>query len=194
MPALDQTASSTINIRFATLAAVIFSAAAMRILPHPPNFAPIAAMGLFAGAHFARRWAAFAVPLLAMLLSDIVLGLMVYGTAGLWSRPFVYGSFIAIVGLGLLVRRFNRSPLSIGCATLSGSILFFIVTNFGVWLRGTMYPLTFEGLILCYTAAIPFFRHTLLGDACYVIVLFGGFALAQRYVTALREPTAATAP
>lgn len=188
MPSLDQTSNQSIRVRWGALVAIILAAAAMRIAPHPPNVTPIAAMGLFAGAHLANRWAAFAVPLGALLVSDIVLGILVYGTAGLWSRPFVYGSFIGIVGLGLLVRRFNRSPLSIGCAALSGSILFFIVTNFGVWLRGTMYPLTLEGLALCYTAAIPFFRHTLLGDAFYAVVLFGGFALAQRYFGALREP------
>ena len=70
---------------------------------------------------------------------------------------------------------------------MSGSLVFFVVTNLGVWLVGDLYPRTLDGLVTCYIAAIPFFRNTLAGDACYTVALFGGFALAQRYVPSLDE-------
>lgn len=182
-----------IHARFATLIGIVAAAAAMRLIPHPPNFTPIAAMALFAGAYFTSKRAAFAVPLAAMLLSDIALTLAIYGSFAFTSMPFVYGSFALIVGLGLLVRR-HRSPLVIGGAALTGSVLFFLITNFGVWLIGGFYPKTPEGLAACYTAALPFFRNALAGDLLYTAVLFGGFALTQRSFPILREkPTMPTA-
>lgn len=180
-----------LNTRFFTLVGIVLAAAAMRLIPHPLNFTPMAAMALFGGAHFANKKAAFAVPLAAMYLSDLFLGFFVYDSG--WfhgSMPFVYASFAMTVCLGLWVRR-RRSPLRIGGAALLGSVLFFVVTNFGVWLSGSLYPMTVDGLVACYVAAIPFFRHTLAGDAVYTVALFGGFALAQRYLSALREGPAA---
>lgn len=171
-----------INPRFITLAAFVVAAAATRLLPHAPNFTPIAAMALFGGAYFAYRPTAFALPLAAMLLSDLVIGLH----AGM---PFVYGAFAMIVGLGLLIRN-RRTPLAIAGAALTGSIGFFLLTNFGTWLTGGLYPLTGGGLLAAYTAAIPYFAHTLTGDAFYTAVLFGGFALAQRVFPLLREEPA----
>ena len=100
--------------------------------------------------------------------------------------PFVYGSFAASVCLGLIIRH-RRTPLLIGGAALAGSVLFFVVSNLGVWLHGSLYPMTLEGLVTCYLAAIPFFRYTIAGDAVYTMTLFGGFALAERYFTVLRE-------
>lgn len=173
------------NARFFALTGVVLAAAGARLLPHPPNVTPVAALALFSGAYFANKKAAFAVPLAAMLLSDLVLGLVRYGAAILPAMPFVYGSFALTVCLGLLLRR-RRSPLAIGAAALAGSVLFFVLSNFGVWLRWDFYPKTLEGLARCYVAAIPFFRNTLAGDLVYVVFLFGGFALAQRYFAALR--------
>ena len=71
--------------------------------------------------------------------------------------------------------------------TLAGSVLFFVWTNFGVWAFWNLYPHTLEGLVACYTAAIPFFRNTLLGDVVYSTALFGGFALAERFLPVLRD-------
>lgn len=185
---MSETQTSKWNVRLFALTGLVLAAAAMRLLAHPPNVTPIAAMALFGGAHFASKRAAFLVPLAAMLISDLVLAVTVYGTAGLGSRPFVYGSFAVVVLIGMWVRRNGQRPLPIATGALGGSLLFFIVTNFGVWLRGTLYPLTLEGLMTCYTAAIPFFRHTLIGDGVYTLALFGGFAVAQRYAAVLREP------
>jgi Family of unknown function (DUF6580) len=173
--------------RFLMLLAITLAAAASRLLPHPPNFAPISAMALFGGCYFTSRRAAFAIPLTVMFLSDLALG---YGFHPV--LPFVYGSFTLIVCLGLWVRQ-RRTPLTIGAAAFTASVLFFVVTNFGVWLLNDLYPMTLEGLVRCYVMAIPFFRNTLAGDAFYTLALFGGFALAQTLFPALREPVA-TAP
>jgi hypothetical protein len=168
--------------RFLTLLGIVLAAAALRLLPHWPNFTPIAAMALFGGAHFASRRAAFAVPLAAMLLSDLALGLHA-------SMPFVYAAFAATVGLGLLLRT-RRTALHVGAAALASSVLFFVVTNFGAWAVGSLYPHTAEGLLAAYAAGLPFFAHTLAGDLFYAALLFGGFALAQRSLPALREGAA----
>jgi hypothetical protein len=84
--------------------------------------------------------------------------------------------------------RQHRRLLPIAVATLVGAAMFYLVTNFGVWVTGVLYPQTAPGLLRCYTAAIPFFRNMLLGDACYVVLLFGGFALAEKRFVVLREP------
>ena len=175
------------NTRFLALIAITLSAAAMRLLPHPPNMTPIAAMALFGGTYFTTRRIAFLVPLTAMYLSDLALGFFVYDFG--WFHgfmPFIYASFVVTVCLGLLIRH-RLSPLIVGGAALISSVLFFVITNFGVWLVGSFYPKTVAGLLSCYVAAIPFFRNTLAGNAFYTLVLFGGFALVQRYLPVLRE-------
>ena len=176
-----------LNKRFFVLLGIMLSAVAMRLVPHPPNITPIAAIALFGGAHFASKRTAFLVPLAAMYLSDLALGFFVYDFG--WFHgfmPFVYASFVVTVCLGILVRH-RLTPLMVGGAALMGSVLFFIVTNFGVWLVGSLYPKTLAGLLSCYVAAIPFFRNMLVGNAVCTLVLFGGFALAQRYLSVLRE-------
>jgi hypothetical protein len=159
--------------------ALIAVVALFRFLPHPPNFVPVMAIALFAGAYITDKRLAFIIPLGAMFISDAIIGF--HNT-----MLFVYASIVAMVGIGMLLQNRKRvAPIAI--ATISGAILFFIVTNFGVWAVGTMYPKTFEGLISCYVAAIPFFRNALAGDLVYVTVLFGSFALVQRWVPAVRS-------
>lgn len=173
--------------RLAVLIGMVLSAAVFRILPHPPNLTPIGAMALFGGAYFTDRRLAFLAPLAAMFLSDLVLGFG-FGNQTL----IVYASFALIVCTGLWLQR-RRTLLPIASATLASSTLFFVTTNFGVWAFGSLYPKTTEGLLACYVAAIPFFHNTLLGDGLYVVLLFGGFALAERYLPFVREPTLAKA-
>jgi hypothetical protein len=178
------------NTRFFALVGVILFAAVMRLVPHPPNFAPITAMALFGGAYFPGKATAFAIPLAAMALSDLVLGYAVYDSGWFHATlPFTYASFLITVWLGLWIKQ-RRTPLRIGAAALTSSVLFFAITNFGVWLVGGLYPRTFEGLTACYIAAIPFFQNTLLGDLTYTAVLFGGFAFMQRYFPMLRRESA----
>ncbi len=168
-----------LHLRLLALVGVILVAAASRLIPHPPNVTPIAAMALFGGAQFADRRLAFLVPLSAMFLSDLVIGLHRL-------LPVVYACFALIVGLGFWVRP-RKSFGRIAGATLAGSVLFFAVTNFGVWAMGSLYPKTLDGLVAAYIAAIPFFRNTLLGDALFAAVLFGGFTLLEVTVAAVRE-------
>lgn len=177
------------QLRFLVLTGMILAAAASRLIPHPPNFAPIGAMALFGGACFPHRRAAFIVPLAAMFLSDLAIGVL-SGNLSLGLHrliPVVYGSFALIVCLGFWLRT-RRTLMPIAGATLAGSALFFVLTNFGVWAFGSMYPWTWDGLVACYVAAIPFFHNTLMGDAVYMAVLFGGLALAERGFPALRAP------
>lgn len=165
--------------RHLVLTAIVLVAAAARLLPHPPNFAPIAAMALFGGAHFADRRLALGVPLAALLLSDALIGFH----SGMVA---VYGCFalITLLGLGLRTRP-GAGPVA--GAALTGSLLFFAVTNLAVWLDGRLYPRTAAGLVECYVAALPYFRNTLAGDAAFTVLLFGGFALVQRRWPALAE-------
>ncbi len=169
--------SRFLSLRFGALCAFVLAAALMRWLPHPPNVAPIGAMALFGGALFARKSVAIAMVFAAMLLGDLLLGFR--------PVPIVYLAFAGVVGVGFLLRT-NRGPWRIAGASVAGSVLFFVVTNFAVWAGGALFPKTFAGLVACFVAAIPFFHNTLLGDAFFAAVLFGGFALAEQRFPALR--------
>ena len=169
-----------IKTRAMVLGSMILAAAASRLIPHPPNMTSVAAIALFGGATIADKRAAFLVPLAALLLSDVVLGFYRH-------MEVVYLAFALIVGIGIWLQK-HRSLLPTVGATLASSLLFFLITNFGVWAFESMYPKTLGGLIACYAAAIPFFRNTLQGDALYSLVLFGGFAFLERQFTAMRDP------
>ncbi len=146
--------------------ALIITGFAMRLLPHPANFAPIGALALFAGLYLPRKWALI-IPLGAMLLSDIIIGF--YS----WQIMFaVYACFAIVVGIGLLVRKNKKFSTILG-GTILGSIIFFLVTNAAVWLFGTMYMHDFSGLMHSYYMAIPFFRNSLMGDLFYTGVFVG---------------------
>jgi hypothetical protein len=139
-----------------------------RLIPHPWNATPVMAIALFGGTWLAKRWAVL-LPLGIVALSDVILG---------WHNtiPFTWGAF-ALTGLLAWWIRLAPSAWRIVTASLAGSSLFFIVTNFGVWVVGGLYPRTAEGLALCYVAALPFFRNQLSGDLFYTTALFGAFAL-----------------
>ena len=167
------------HARLLALVSAIVAAAILRLVPHPPNFTPIGAMALFSGAYLGRRWTAFAAPFGGLILSDAILGFH----SGM---PYVYASVALIVVIGWAVQA-RITPLRIGLAAVASSVLFFVVTNFGVWLSSGMYPLTPSGLAACYAAAIPFFQNTLAGDLFYSALLFGGFALLERTVPRIRS-------
>ena len=175
------------HARLTVLLLAVVAAAALRLVPHPPNFTPIGAMALFSGAYLGRRWLAFAAPLGALVLSDLVLGFFYRGQAT------VYASVALIVMIGIAALQ-RRSAIRVGLAALASSILFFLITNFGMWLFSGFYPRTLAGLEACYIAAIPFFQNTVAGDLFYATLLFGGFALLERALPTLRgagEPTPA---
>jgi hypothetical protein len=154
------------------LVAMILGAAAMRLLPHPSNFTPIGALALFAGAHFDDKRFAFIVPLAAMFLSDILIGF--HG-----QMPVIYGAFAVIVAMGFLLKE-KKTALKVTGASLIAATFFFVVSNFAVWASDRLYPITLQGLVTCYIAAIPFFQNWLAGTLFYAALLFGGFALAER--------------
>jgi hypothetical protein len=166
------------NARLGALLSAIVTAAVLRLVPHPPNFSPIDAMALFSGAYLGRRGIAFVAPLAALLLSDIVLGFY-HGMAT------VYATVALIVVIGWWVSS-RRTPLRIGAAAIASSITFFLITNLGMWLFSGFYPVTYAGLVACYTAAIPFFQNTVAGDLFYAVLLFGGFRLAELMMPRLR--------
>jgi len=175
------------------LAALIFIAALSRVLPHPPNFSPIEAVALFGGAYFAKRHWALLVPLAAMFLSDMVLGLL---RGGLYLEYFASAGYLLVyacillstlLGFGL---RGKVSASRVLGYSLAGSMLFFLVTNFGVWLSSPMYPQNAAGLLAAYVAGVPFFQWTVLGTLFYSALLFGGFELLRKRVPALRAQTA----
>jgi hypothetical protein len=157
---------------------VIFLAGALRFAPHPQNLTPIGAMALFSGAIIGNRRIAFVFPLLAFFARDFFIG---YHKLTL----LVCASFLINVALGLWLRN-HRTIGRISLATLAGSIQFFLVTNFGVWLLLGTYPRTSAGLLTCYFVGLPLFWNTLAGDALYSTLLFGGYALAERILPALR--------
>ena len=138
-----------------------------RLVPHPWNATPVMAIALFGGTYLSRRWS-IVLPWSIVALTDLVLG---------WHNtiPFTWGAMIltGILAWGL---RDRATPARVLGGSLASSLLFFVVTNFGVWLVGGLYPRTAAGLWQCYVAAIPFFRGTLLGDLVFTIVLFGGYA------------------
>ena len=158
---------------------LIVFAALMRLAPHPWNFTPVAAMALFGGAALRRPLFAFGVPLAALAASDLILNSWLVGNALAPPNPWVYGSFVLIGLLGLGVGP-RRGVGALAAASLGGSVLFFGLTNFGLWSSGLLYPRTMAGLAACYTAALPFFANTLAGDMFWNTVLFGGFYAVSR--------------
>ncbi len=174
------------------LALLVLAAAASRVLPHPPNFAPMTALALFGAATFRERWAAWLAPVGALLFSDTLLHFThQWGWQPSWGfyrgQWVVYTCLLATTGLGFALRG-RRTAANVAAATLAGSVLFFGATNFAVWAlgSGSTYPKTAGGLLLCYEMAVPFFRNGLLGDSCYALILFGSLALAEARVPALR--------
>jgi hypothetical protein len=175
------------------LGGMIVLAALSRLLPHPPNFSPVEAIALFGGAYFAKRSAAIWVPLAAMFVSDLALGLM---NGGIYWSYFLSAGYLlvylcialsAVLGFGL---RGRVGVLRVGAYSLLGSVLFFVVTNFGAWLGSPMYPQTGAGLAAAYVAGIPFFQWTLLGTLFYSALLFGSFAWLRARSPALVAQTA----
>lgn len=141
-----------------------------RFLPHPPNFAPIAAIAIFGGVMMPKGYGVY-IPLAAIILSDLFIG---FHSTVFWT----WGAFvlIALMSMGFLRDRLNAGTTIV--TSLAASVLFFLVTNFGVWMQGGLYEPTLGGLMRSYVNGLPFFRNTLLGDLFYVGVLFGAYYAA----------------
>jgi len=154
-----------------TLTAIIFGIALFRVLPHPPNISPVAAMALFGGAYFADRRLAFIIPFLALFLSDLIIGL--HDT-----MLFVYAGFALTVVIGMQLGK-SISITNVALSAVGASVIFFLLTNFGMWATSGFYPHTASGLMQAYVAAIPFFQNSLTGNLAFTGVMFGGYALLK---------------
>ncbi len=150
--------------------ALVVIGIALRVIPHTANFAPVGAIALFAGAILAWRTALW-LPLAIMVVSDLIIGL----------HPiiaFTWGGFLLVTVFGMLLR--NRPNLvRVPLGAIGAALIFFLVSNLGVWLEGKMYPLTWQGLVDCYTMALPFLRTSFIADLSYSALLFGLYALVE---------------
>ena len=174
------------------LAGLIVVAALTRLIRHPPNFTAVASIALFAGAWFAGRGWAIVVPLAALLVSDLALAAVHGGNyAQHLASPValsVYACILLTTVLGFGLRGRVSAGRVLG-GSVAGAVLFFVVTNFVVWLTASGiegYAPCQAGIATCYAAAIPFFHWTLLGTLFYSALLFGGFELLRRRIPALR--------
>ena len=177
-------------IMFFTALAFVFIGISLRLVPHAPNFTPIAAIALFGGVYFSRK-IAIVLPLVALAISDIFIG---YYEPKLMLA--VYGSFLLFTVLGFWLKK-NKNMYTIGGSAILSAVLFFIITNFAVWGFSPWYAKTFSGLIQCYSMALPFFKNTLLGNLFYTGVFFGAYELAEvwiskRFRVKIREKNIAT--
>jgi len=166
----------TNSSRTSLIVSLVALAAFSRLIPHPPNLAAVGAVGLFAGASLGHKWLSLLVPLAAMFLSDLVLGLS-------WMSFVIYGAMSLYVVAGW----WAGSGIQLGrlvVASLFGSAMFFLITNFACW--WAMYEHSSAGLMTCYVAAIPFFQNTLLGDLVYSTALFGVLYFAQQVYPSVR--------
>jgi hypothetical protein len=146
-----------------------------RLVPHAPNFSPVGGVSLFAGGRLSG-WKAYLLPLALMLVTDPLVGGYSFAT------PFVYASFLIYVWIGTRLRS-TQNPLAFGAAAVAGSVQFFLITNFAMWLKPvSLYAHTAAGLMACYAAAIPFYGRTLLADLFYSAALFGAHAMLSRRV------------
>lgn len=169
--------SKIFSARFIFVLAAVLLAAVSRILPHIPNFTPIAAMALFGAVNFSDKRLAFVLPLIAMILSDLALELM-FGWGFHNTVIYVYVSFILTSCIGLYVRKHNNVKTLLA-ASLASSILFFVITNFGVWAANGFVG-GGAGLSGVYVLGLPYFSYTLIGDLFYNAILFGSLYFAQR--------------
>jgi len=173
-------------------ATLIFFAALTRLFPHYPNFTAIGAMAIFGGSTIKDKKLAFLLPVAALFLSDVCLQLFTnvkgfYGNG----QMFIYASFLLITWLSTYIRK--KSVMNIAFAGIWSGVLFFLISNFGEWLLGNLYPHTLAGLAEGYIAAIPFyngeffgsfFLNTIMGNLFFSAILFGAYALAERRLTA----------
>ncbi len=188
----DGAPTSLTGLRFLIVSAVVALVVVARFIPHPWNLTPLVAVALFGGAHFLRARSAFIVLLSALLLSDVILYLNTYQAFQqffMYHLVFNYAAIVLVVALGIWLKSRLTWYNTIGAA-LAGSLVFFVITNFGSWVWMPEYEKTLSGLMNAYLMGIPFYRNQFVADAIYTFVLFGGFALAERYVAALRREPA----
>jgi len=167
-------------MKYRLIVALISLALMGRLIPHPDNFTPMLAVALFGGAMLPGRMA-YLIPLVALFLSDLLMGNSVT-----WMTPVIYGCFALGTGLGQWLGR-HRTWAKTGLAALAGGFLFYLVTNLAVWMTPNgLYPHTLDGLVECYAMALPFFRNEIAGDVLWSAMLFGLFDFVQAGIKTYR--------
>ncbi len=175
-----------INLKNSVLFAFILSAIAWRIFfsfTNSPiaNFTPIGAIALFGGYYFKDSWKSFALPLLTIWLSDLILNYFIYYKQWTWFYEgfiYTYGSFALIIIIGRFIPKV--SFFTIIFAGISAALLHWIISDFGVWLDGRMYPKTWEGFATCYIMAIPYLKNMIISNIIFSGFMFGLFELMQQ--------------
>jgi hypothetical protein len=184
--------NTKINLRSSLVTLIILSAAMIRILitsGHTPfsNFTPVGSMALFGGKYFSEKWKAYLFPLLTLWISDLFLNYFIYYHEWRWFYDgfyWTYGSFALTVFLASKVKKVNIKNILLVC--LYATLIHWIITNFGTWMSGKLYPQTLEGLISCYTMAIPYAGYTLFGNLVFSLITFGIFELMQKKYPSLK--------
>ena len=181
---------SKINIQLFTIILFIIVGCMSRIIPHAPNFTPIGAICLFGASHFTKKTYAFLVPILIIFFSDLFINNVLYPNS---SFIFFYNgfywqyiSYILIISMSVIFLKPKISIFSIGLNSVASSLIFFIISNFGVWIASGMYPLNFIGFISCYVNALPFYYNTLISFLLYSYLLIGAFYLIQRKYNSIK--------
>ena len=162
------------SIKYSYAILLILSLTLIRLLPHAPNFTPIIAISIYAGIKFNNKYLALVVPIFSMVISDFFIGFHS-------SMLAVYGCIVLNVFIGIF---FSRKFTLIKYIYLSfiGACIFFIVTNFSVWMLSGMYPATLEGLTSCYILALPFFQNTLISTLFFASVIFYATIIFDKYI------------
>ena len=152
---------------------IIVIAVLSRLIPHPPNFTPIITIGLFAGAYIQNKRLPLLIPLVIFLVSDLFIG---FHSTIIW----IYASIVVITLIGIRLQN-NVKLQTVLTSSVVGVILFFLISNFGVWISGMVgYPLTITGLVSCYVAGLPFLQNTFAGTLLYSALIFGAYEIASK--------------
>ena len=165
---------------------LIAVAALSRLIPHPANFTAMGAIALFSGSKILKDWKAFLIPVAALWLSDLAINNILYAqyyeSFMFFTDGFIYMASALL--LAVIIGRFllqAPSLMKFVGASLGSSVLFFLISNFGVWISvSSPYTANITGLLLCYEAAVPFFRNEFVSTLLFSGVLFGAYELAQR--------------
>jgi hypothetical protein len=166
------------NTKVLLIASIIFLVSLTRLVPHLPNFTPILALAIFGGAYLPNRIIALSIPILAMFLSDLIIGF----------HSQIYAVYVTIIVLSLLGNTIKTKNIkNLAITGFAGSLIFFVITNFSVWLSGGLYPLTINGLLECYIMAIPFFHNTLISTLLFLGILFFGYTFAEKKYQVLKK-------
>ena len=178
-----------INLQIGFLTLIILVAAFSRMMPHPYNFSPLAAIGLFGAAHFEKKWLAVLIPLMATWLSDVFINNIIYAqyfdgfTLFYSGFAWQYSAYILIAIFGVAIYSKKVNIINVLGGALGASLIFFLLSNFGVFISNPIYTKDLTGLIACYTAALPFAQGTLMGNLVYSSVLFGAYYVLQQNVS-----------